>query len=115
VSLWETNSLASDFGVKAAQADGECLERGDRIPEVMVNRSFPNWSITSSSWLGYPQRLSLNFSSYITFLCHIINISPPKFSSPAAVLPILSPIPHYNYKILLSNPIHLLFLFLFNY
>jgi hypothetical protein len=28
---------------------------------------------------------------YITFLCHIINISPPKFSSPEAVPPILSP------------------------
>jgi hypothetical protein len=31
------------------------------------------------------------FSPYITFLRHIINISPPKFSSLAAVPPILSP------------------------
>jgi hypothetical protein len=31
------------------------------------------------------------FSLYITFLRHIINISPPIFSSPAAVPPILSP------------------------
>jgi hypothetical protein len=37
------------------------------------------------------QRWPLNFSPYITFLCHIINISLPNFSSPAAVPPILSP------------------------
>lgn len=41
--------------------------------------------------LGYPQRFSLNFFPYITFLRHIINSSPPIFSSPAAVSPILSP------------------------
>jgi hypothetical protein len=57
--------------------------------------------------LGYPQRFSLNFSLYITFLRHIINILPSKFSSPATV----PPIPHYNYKILLSNYIYLLLLF----
>jgi hypothetical protein len=33
----------------------------------------------------------LNFSLYIIFLRHIINILPSKFSSPTAVLPILIP------------------------
>jgi hypothetical protein len=37
------------------------------------------------------QRLPLNFSPYITFLRHIINISSPTFLSPAAVSPIFSP------------------------
>jgi hypothetical protein len=46
------------------------------------------------------------FFSYITFLCHIINISSPTFSSPAAVLSIFSSIPHYNYKISLSKSTH---------
>jgi hypothetical protein len=41
--------------------------------------------------LRYPQTLSLNFFPYITFLSHIINISPPMFSSPAAVPPKYSP------------------------
>jgi hypothetical protein len=45
------------------------------------------------------------------FLRHIINISPHTFSSSAAVRFILSPIPHYNYKISLSNIINLLLLF----
>jgi hypothetical protein len=44
--------------------------------------------------LGYLQPLPLNFPPYITFL--------PIFSSPAAVPPKYSPIPHYNYKILFS-------------
>jgi hypothetical protein len=61
--------------------------------------------------LDCPQRWSLNFSPYITFSCHIINISLSNFSSPAAVPPILSPIPYYNYKISLSNLIYLLLLF----
>jgi hypothetical protein len=47
---------------------------------------------------GYPQPLNLNFHLYIIF--------PPIFSfifsSPAAVLPKYSPIPHYNYKISFS-------------
>jgi hypothetical protein len=43
------------------------------------------------SILGYPQRFSLNFSPYITFLRHIINISSPIFSSLAAVPPKYSP------------------------
>jgi hypothetical protein len=38
-----------------------------------------------------PQRFSLNFSPYITFLCHIINISSPTFLSPVVVLPIFFP------------------------
>jgi hypothetical protein len=41
----------------------------------------------------------------ITFLHHIINISPPTFSSPAAVLSKFSSIPHNNYKILFFIPI----------
>jgi hypothetical protein len=48
--------------------------------------------------LGYPQPLPLNFSSYITFP----PIVPPIFSSPAAVPPKYSSIPHYNYKISFS-------------
>jgi hypothetical protein len=40
------------------------------------------------------------------FLCHIINISSPTFSSPAAVPSIFFPIPHYNYKISLSKSTH---------
>jgi hypothetical protein len=56
----------------------------------------------SSRALGYPQALPLNFSPYITFLGHIINISPPIFSSPAAVPPKYPPIPHYNCKISFS-------------
>lgn len=36
------DKLASDFGVKAAQADGECLERGDRIPEVHGEQVLPD-------------------------------------------------------------------------
>jgi hypothetical protein len=44
---------------------------------------------------GNAVRLSANvhskFFPLYHFFCHIINISPPKFSSPAAVPPILSP------------------------
>jgi hypothetical protein len=40
-----------------------------------------------NSFLGYPQRLPLNFSPYITFP----PIFPPIFSSPAAVPPKYSP------------------------
>jgi hypothetical protein len=52
------------------------------------------------------QRLPLHFSPYITFLCHIINILSPTFSSPATILSIFSLIPHYNYKISLSKSTH---------
>jgi hypothetical protein len=65
--------------------------------------------------LGYPQLFPLNFSPYITFLRHIINISPLNFHLPQRFPLYYPPIPHYNYKILLSNPIHFLLLFLFNY
>jgi hypothetical protein len=41
--------------------------------------------------LGYPQRFSLNFSLYITFLRYIANISSPTFSYPTAVPPKISP------------------------
>jgi hypothetical protein len=44
---------------------------------------------------GYPQPLPLNFSPCITFP----PIFSPIFSSPAAVPPKYSSIPHYNYKI----------------
>jgi hypothetical protein len=54
--------------------------------------------LRSVAALGYPQPLPLNFSPYITFL----PIFPPIFSSPAAVPPKYSPIPHYNYKISFS-------------
>jgi hypothetical protein len=43
------------------------------------------------AYLDYLQRLPLNFSPYITFLRHIINISSPTFSSLAAVPSIFSP------------------------
>jgi hypothetical protein len=53
-----------------------------------------------------------NFFPYITFLRHIINILSPTFLSSIAVFHIFSPYsPHYNYKILLSNLIHLLLVF----
>jgi hypothetical protein len=51
------------------------------------------------------------FSPYITFLRHIINISSLTFLSPTTVTLYYPPIPHYNYKILLSNPIHLYYYF----
>jgi hypothetical protein len=60
----------------------------------------------SNIYLGYQQLFTLNFYSYITFLCHIINISSPVFSSSAAVPLNISPIPRYNHKISLSNHIH---------
>lgn len=63
--------------------------------------------------LGYPQRFLLNFSPYITFLRHIVKISSPTFSSPAAVPPIFSPILHYNHKISFHIPtFHQLSIFL---
>jgi hypothetical protein len=51
---------------------------------------------------------------YITFLCHIINISSPTFLSPAAVPYIFSSILHYNYKISLSKSTHYLLPFFFH-
>jgi hypothetical protein len=52
--------------------------------------------LPGSAW-GYPQPLPLNFFPYIIF-----PLFPPIFSSPAAVPPKYSPIPHYNYKISFS-------------
>jgi hypothetical protein len=53
------------------------------------------------------------FLSLYHFLCHIINILSPIFYLPQRFLLYSSLIPHYNYKISLSNPIyHLLTFFL---
>jgi hypothetical protein len=38
------------------------------------------------------------FPSLYHFLCHIVNISSPTFSSPAVVPLFSPPIPHYNHK-----------------
>jgi hypothetical protein len=62
-----------------------------RDDDIVVRKS---WTTTS----GYTQSLSLNFSPYIIFP----SIFPHIFSSPAAVSPKYSPIPHYNYKISFS-------------
>jgi hypothetical protein len=74
---------------------------GERGRGARRRRGGSDWRV-----LDCPQRFSLNFSLYITFLRHIINISFPTFSSPVAVSPIFSPYIHYNYKISLSNHIH---------
>lgn len=50
-------------------------------------------------FLGYLQRLPLNFFLYITFLHHIINILSPIFHPPQRFPLFLPPIPHYNHKI----------------
>jgi hypothetical protein len=70
---------------------------------------------THHMWSRYPHQFPLNFSPYITFLRHIINILLLIFSSPAAIPLYYPPIPHYNYKISLSNTIYLLLLFIVNY
>jgi hypothetical protein len=63
--------------------------------------------------LGYPQRFPLNFSSYITFLGHIINSVSPTFLSPAVVSPKYSPYIPLQYKISFSIPtFHRLSIFL---
>lgn len=57
-------------------------------------------------WIGYPQRLLLNFSHYITFLSHYQHFI-PTFLSSTLVLPKFSPsIPNFNHKILFSIFIH---------
>jgi hypothetical protein len=71
-----------------------------RTPVLAVVESPRGRAAAGRDWRdwGYPQLLSLNFFLYITFS----PIFPPIFSSPAAVPPKYSPIPHYNYKISFS-------------
>jgi hypothetical protein len=59
------------------------------------------------------QRFPLNFSTYITFLGHIINNISSTFSSPAVISPKYSPYTPLQYKISFSIPtFYLLSIFL---
>jgi hypothetical protein len=60
----------------------------------------PNAAPLTNMGLGYPQRLPLNFSLYITFPPYF----PPIFYLPQRFPLNTPPIPHYHYKISFSIP-----------
>jgi hypothetical protein len=60
----------------------------------------------STVTLGYLQRFTLNFSPYITFLRHIVNISSSTFLPPATVSPKFFPYTPLQHKILFSIHIY---------
>jgi hypothetical protein len=60
----------------------------------------------STVTLVYLQRFTLNFSPYITFLRHIVNISSSTFLPPATVSPKFFPYTPLQHKILFSIHIY---------
>jgi hypothetical protein len=77
------------FGVRCkCRQEGWLLYMQWECEMVSNNKLCMHYSSeTGRRCLGYPQRFFLNFSPYISFLHHIVNISSPTFLAPATVLP----------------------------